>query len=127
MEIARFGNWSVTTYRIEWNGDSSIEFAVPIPNIVNTGAHKNCIFYQWLIDIAADKRFSEQDIYSLNTAFFYAMDNFRAEIEIPSYALLAETLKEQQSILSERSKTVVMPVQKFASDNSTWFGKLYKL
>ena len=127
MELARFGNWSVTTYKIEWKGDIGIEFFVPIPNIVNTGSHKNCIFYQWLIDIAADKRFTEEDIYSLNTAFFYALDNFRTEIEIPAHALLAETLKEQQVILSERRQRCVMPSQKFAADNSTWFGKLYKL
>ena len=49
MEIARFGNWSVTTYRIEWKGNEKIEFSVSIPDIVNTGIHKNCIFYQWLI------------------------------------------------------------------------------
>jgi hypothetical protein len=84
MELARFGNWSVTTYKIEWKGNNGIEYAVSIPNIVNTGTHKNCIFYQWLIEIAADTRFSEEDIYSLNTAFFYALDNFRTEIEIRS-------------------------------------------
>ena len=127
MELARFGNWSVTTYKIEWKGDSRIEFAVSIPDIVNTGSHKNCIFYQWLIEIAADTRFTKEDIYSLNTAFFYALDNFRSEIEIPAHALLAETLKEQQAMLSERRQHCIMPSQKIAVDNSTWFGKLYKL
>ena len=127
MELARFGNWSVTTYKIEWKGDNRIEFAVSIPNIVNTGSHKNCIFYQWLIEIAADIKFSEEDIYCLNTAFFYALDNFRREIEIPAHALLAETLKEQQVMLSGRKQKCMMPAQKFAADNSTWFGKLYKL
>lgn len=127
MELARFGNWSVTTYKIEWKGDCKIEFAVSIPNIVNTGSHRNCIFYQWLIEIAADHRFSDEDIYSLNTAFFYALDNFRLEIEIPAHALLAETLKEQQVVLAEKRKRHVLPVEKFPRDNSTWFGKLYKL
>jgi hypothetical protein len=127
MEIARFGNWSVTTYKIEWKGDNHIEFAISIPNIVNTGSHKNCIFYQWLIEIASDTRFTGEDIYSLNTAFFYALDNFRTEIEIPEHALLAETLKEQQVALSERKQRGIMPTQKIAADNSTWFGKLYKL
>jgi len=127
MELARFGNWSVTTYKIEWKGNAGIEYAVAIPNIVITGEHKNCIFYQWLIEIAADKRFSEEDIYSLNTAFFYALDNFRSEIDIPTHALLAETLKEQQVMLSERRQRCIMPVEKIARDNSTWFGKLYKL
>ena len=127
MEIARFGNWSVTTYRIEWKGNEKIEFSVSIPDIVNTGIHKNCIFYQWLIEIASDNRFADEDIYSLNTAFFYAMDNFRSEIDIPAHALLAETLKEQQAALVERRKHRIVPVEKFAPDNSTWFGKLYKL
>ncbi len=127
MEIARFGNWSVTTYRIEWKGDNKIEFAVSIPDIVNTGLHKNCIYYEWLIDIAGDHRFNDEDIYSLNTAFFYAMDNFRSVIDIPTHALLAETLKAQQATLTAKKQRRIMPAEKFASDNSTWFGKLYKL
>jgi len=127
MELARFGNWAVTTYKIEWRGDAKITFAISIPNIIETGVHKNCIFYQWLIEIASDCRFSDEDIYSLNTAFFYALDNFRSEIDIPTHALLAETLKEQQLALNERKKHRVIPVEKFPRDNSTWLGKLYKL
>ena len=127
MELARFGNWSVTTYKIEWKGDAAIEYAVSIPNIVITGSHRNCIFYQWLIEIAEDPRFADEDIYSLNTAFFYALDNFKTEIEVPAHALLAETLKEQQERLNERKQRRIVPVQKIAADNSTWFGKLYKL
>jgi hypothetical protein len=127
MELAKFGNWSVDVYKIEWQGDPQIEFSVSIPCIVATGEHKNCILYQWLIEIAADTRFSPEDIYSLNTAFFYALDIFRSEIDIPGHALIAETLKEQQEVLNERKNTHVMPAAKFPRDNSTWFGKLYKL
>lgn len=127
MEIARFGNWSVTTFRIEWKGDPGAEFAISIPDIITTGSHKNCIFYQWMIDIAGDNRFTDEDIYSLNTAFFYTLDNFRSEIKAPAHALLAETLKEQQAVLVERRQRRILPMEKLAADNSTWFGKLYKL
>ena len=127
MELARFGNWSINAYKIEWKGDPSIEFSVAIPSIVNTGTHKNCILYQWLIEIAADHRFTCEDIYSLNTAFFYALDNFRSEINIPGHALIAETLMEQQMLLSSRKNTSVVPMEKLPRDQTTWFGKLYKL
>ena len=127
MELARFGNWSVTTYKIEWIGDSKTEFAIAIPNIVETGLHKSCIYYQWLIEIAEDNRFTEEDIYSLNTAFFYALDNFKSEIKVPAHALLAETLLEQQAVLTKRKQRCTVPIEKFARDSSTWFGKLYKL
>ena len=127
MEQARFGNWSVNAFRIEWKGDPGIEFSIPIPSIVNTGSHKNCILYQWLIEIAADTRFSIEDIYGLNTAFFYSLDIFRCEIDIPPHALIAETLIEQQELLNGRKQAGVIPVAKFARDQSTWFGKLYKL
>ena len=127
MELAKFGNWAIDVFKIEWVGDPSIQFSVTIPNIINTGSRKNGIFYQWLIDIAADTRFSAEDIYSLNTAFFYALDIFRHELEVPGYVLMAETLKEQQQVLDERKKTFAMPVAKFPEDRSPWFGKLYKL
>jgi len=126
MEMARFGNWSVNAFKIEWKGEPENDFTISIPGIVATGEHENCILYQWLIDIAADTRYSLEDIYSLNTAFFYAMDIFECELKIPSHALIAETLKEQQRVLDERKKHCV-PVQKIPADNSTWFGKLYKL
>ena len=126
MELAKFGNWTVDVFKIEWVGNPQIQFTITIPNIINTGAHKSGILYQWLIEVAADNRFSPEDIYSLNTAFFYALDIFRHEIEIPGYALLAETLKEQQQILDERKNACGMPFGKFTDDRSKWFGKLYK-
>ena len=53
------------------------------------------------------------------------MDIFRHEIEIPSYALLAETLKGQQRVLDERKAIGVIPISKLKSGDNTWFGKLY--
>ena len=126
MEIARFGNWSIDVFKIEWIGDPLIEFSITIPNIINTGNRKHGILYQWLIDIAADTRFTREDIYSLNTAFFYALDIFKHEVNIPAYALIAETLKEQQDILDARKKTCAAPIDKFTDDKPAWFGKLYK-
>ena len=127
MELAKFGNWSITAYKIEWKGSPDVEFSIPVPDIVITGEHRNCILYQWLIGIAADRRFTPEDIYSLNTAFFYALDIFRSEIDIPAHALIAETLKEQQQILDDRKKNNVLTIEKFPRDNSVWLGKLYKL
>jgi hypothetical protein len=126
MEMAKFGNWSVDAFKIEWKGEPENEFSIPIPQIIATGVHENCILYQWLIDMATDARYSAEDIYSLNTAFFFALDIFRNEINIPGHALIAETLKEQQRVLDARKKFCA-PTQKIPSDNSTWFGKLYKL
>jgi len=126
MEMARFGNWSVNAFRIEWKGDPEVDFRISIPGIVETGTHESCILYQWLIEIASDTRFSTEDIYSLNTAFFFALDIFSSEIDVPSHALIAETLKAQQQILDERKRSC-SSVEKFARDQSTWFGKLYKL
>jgi hypothetical protein len=125
MELARFGNWAVDVFRIAWVGDPGIDFSITIPNIINTGTHQNGILYQWLIDLAADTRFSAEDIYSLNTAFFYALDIFRCEIEIPAYALIAETLKEQQQVMDGRRKGVTMPSTSLTGDPTNWFGKLY--
>jgi hypothetical protein len=102
MEIIRFGNWSVSPYGIEWMGQKDINYAFALHNLVHTGLHKKSILYQWLVDMAADLRLSSEDIYSLNTAFFYCLDLYRSELEIPNYVLLAETLKAQQEMLESR-------------------------
>jgi hypothetical protein len=127
MELAKFGNWSINVYKIEYQGDSEIDFSISIPSIVQTGTSRNCILYQWLIEIASDTRFSIEDIYSLNTAFFYALDNFRTELNIPAHALLAETLKAQQAALSSRQSSCYSNEARIPRDNSVWYGKLYKL
>ena len=104
MEIIRFGNWSVSPFGIEWKGKKDIEYSLTLTSMVQTGVRNQSILYQWLIDIAKDIRLSTEDIYCLNTAFFYSLDMFRHELDIPSYVLVAETLKGQHEILEARKE-----------------------
>ena len=99
MELIRFSNWSVGPYGIEWKGRSDVKYSIPLQSLVHTGVNKRAILYQWLIEIARDKRLTGEDIYSLNTAFFYALDMFKTELDIPNYVLVAETLKAQQELI----------------------------
>jgi len=102
MEIVRFGNWSVSAFGIEWKGSPDVCYSFSLHNLVSTGIRKKSILYQWLVEIAGDARLSTEDIYSLNTAFFYSLDMFRTELDIPNYVLVAETLKAQQEMLLSR-------------------------
>ena len=104
MEIIRFGNWSVNPFGIEWKGKPEIQYLLTLTSMVQTGVHNQSILYQWLIDIARDTSLSTQDIYCLNTAFFYSLDMFSNELDIPSYVLVAETLKGQNEILEARKE-----------------------
>jgi hypothetical protein len=85
-----------------WQGSRYINYTIPLEKITVTGSSKHAILYGWLIDIAHDTRLNDEDIYSLNTAFVYALDFMLGKFEIPQYALLAETFKEQQQILNDR-------------------------
>lgn len=102
MEIVKFGNWSVSHFGIEWRGPNEVRYNLPLTSLIETGIQNRSILYQWLIEMAYDKRLSAEDIYSLNTAFFYSLDMFRSELDVPGYVLMAETLKAQQEILESR-------------------------
>lgn len=102
MELVKFGHWSVSPYGIEWQGRPDIHLSIPLARLVQTGLNKKSILYHWLIEIAEDERFSPEDVYSMNTAFFYAVDLFRAELDVPGYVLIAESLMAQQTALNLR-------------------------
>ena len=102
MELIRFNSWSVSPYGIDWKGRTDIKYSIPLHSLVHTGVNKRAILYQWLIEIARDKRLTSEDVYSLNTAFFYALDMFKTELDIPNYVLIAETLKAQQELIDEK-------------------------
>lgn len=102
MELVKFGNWSVSPYGIEWQGRPDIQLCISLGSLVQTGLNKKSILYHWLIESAEDDRFTPEDIYSLNTAFFYAIDLFRAELDVPNYVLVAETLMAQQNAINIR-------------------------
>ena len=112
MELVKFGNWSVSPYGIEWQGRSEISLSIPLAQLVQTGLNKKSILYHWLIEVAEDDRFNPEDVYSLNTAFFYAIDLFRAELEIPGYVLIAETLMAQQTAINLRTERPASKVWK---------------
>jgi hypothetical protein len=107
MELMKFGNWSVSPYGIDWHGRPDIQLSIALGSLTQTGLNKQSILYHWLIACAEDERFTAEDIYSLNTAFFYALDLFRAELEVPSYVLIAETLMAQQNLINLRSPKTV--------------------
>ncbi len=102
MELIKFGNWSVSPYGVEWQGRPDIQLTIPLQSLVQTGINKKSILFHWPVEAAIDTRFSDEDIYTFNTAFFYAIDLFRTEIDVPNYVLLAETLKAQQDIMAIR-------------------------
>ena len=106
MVVCKFGNWAVGSDGIMWQGIRHINYTIPLDKIAVTGTSKHAILYGWLIEIANDTRLSDEDIYSLNTAFVYALDFMLGKLEIPQYALLAETFKEQQRILNERDTII---------------------
>ncbi|HWB62553.1 MAG TPA: hypothetical protein VG603_03510 [Chitinophagales bacterium] len=107
MEIAKFGNWGLSAFGIEWKGREDVVYHLPLQTLVHTGFDKKSILYEWLIEIARDERLTSEDIYSLNTAFFYSLDLFRTELDIPNYVLVAETLKAQQDLIDERKLVLV--------------------
>jgi hypothetical protein len=105
MVVSQFGNWTVGTQGIAWCGGRNITCVIPLDHIVNTGSSKNAIIYEWLVEVARDSKFTDEEIYCLNTAFIYALDfMLGVEFEVPQYALLAETFKEQQDVLKARKK-----------------------
>lgn len=92
---------------IEWKGRPDVKYNIGMKDLVKTGVHKRAILYQWLIEITHDVHLTSEDIYSLNTAFFYCLDMFRTDLDIPNYVLIAETLKSQQEAMMMRRMKAV--------------------
>jgi hypothetical protein len=103
MEEYRFGNWLVNHEGISWIGKPYNKdfYFISKQRLNETRNVDNIDLYNWLIHTASKTWITESDVYTLNTAFVFAIDFFNLDFKTGSFV---ETLKHQQYELQEKKQ-----------------------
>jgi hypothetical protein len=96
MENFKIGNWLVDSKGIIWDGPRKADYDIPKSGLSLTYEG----VYHWPIQIAQKTWLNREDVYTFNTAFFYALEAF--EIPFPKEHLLVNTFKNQDLILKDK-------------------------
>lgn len=93
MKQMKIDNWLVTEEGIQWNGNPKIDYFISKERLDELGTNERSNMYDWLLHTASKTWITKADIYTLNTAFIYAIEYFGLDYNTGSFI---ETLKEQQ-------------------------------
>lgn len=93
MTEIKIENWLITEEGIEWDGIPKIEYFISKERLNELGTGERSNMYNWLLHTASKTWITKTDVYTLNTAFIYAIEYFGLEYNTGSFM---ETLKEQQ-------------------------------
>ncbi|MEO6734003.1 MAG: hypothetical protein ABIN01_22465 [Ferruginibacter sp.] len=96
----KFGNWEVSTDRIEWAGKSNNRFVIQRELLLETMMieAQDDFLYKWIIVATQEEWLTEDDLYDLNFAFAFAAG---ATPENFSYETFDNTLEYQFNNLDE--------------------------
>lgn len=92
MENFKIGNWTIKEDGIHWN-DVDNEYFIPKQNLSESGTGDRQNAYDWLVHLSTKAWVSTEDIYTLNSAFIYAMELYNLNFFQNSFM---ETFKLQQ-------------------------------
>jgi len=101
MTLCKIGNWLITEEGIKWVGQPKVDYTIPKDRLLELRLGSK--IYDWLVHLAEKTWVTEADIYTLNTAFIYAIDYFGLDFKTASYV---ETIKEQQKEIEEKKATI---------------------
>ena len=99
MTPFKIGNWLITEECISWEGTPQVDYKIPRERILEPGPGTRRNMYDWLVHIPTKTWTTEADIYSLNTAFVYALALYGLDLTTLSFV---ETLIEQQKELKSK-------------------------
>lgn len=93
------GNWTIDNNGISWTGIPAIKGGfIPLDDLlVRRGNAFNA-----LLHLAEKADVTENDIYALNTAFYYAVGYFH--LELPEQISFIETVIKQQEIINLKNE-----------------------
>ncbi len=94
----KIGNWLITEEGISWDG-SKIKYEIPKERILESGSGARKNMYDWLVHIPTKSWATEADIYTLNSAFVYAIAHYGFDFTKKSFV---ETLIEQRKEFDKR-------------------------
>lgn len=98
----KIDNWLITSEGIEWTGAYGRELFIPVNRIAEPGPPTSRThMYDWLVHLPSKTWMTVQDVYALNTAIIYALEEFGIGFS-PSLSFV-ETLIEQQKEIAEKS------------------------
>ena len=96
MESIEIGNWLITQQGIQWNGKDGREYSIDNGTLRENGVGIRAKCYNILLHMAEKNWLTPADIYTLNTAFIYAMEANGKSLSERSFV---ETLKQQQTLI----------------------------
>jgi len=92
----KIGNWLITPNAIVWNGIPNMDYEIERSRLLELGLGERDQMYDWLIHLTEKSWITNQDIYTLNTAFIYAIESWGLNFNDGSWV---KTLTEQQKHL----------------------------
>lgn len=99
MTPFKIGNWLITEQGITWDGTPKVDYTISRERILEFGPDDRKNMYDWLVHIPTKTWATEADIYTLNTAFIYAIAHYGLDFTTCSFV---ETLIEQQKELKDK-------------------------
>lgn len=99
MDELKIGNWLITGEGIRWAGTAKIDYIIPRDRILEAGTGDRSNMYDWLVHMVDKTWLTEEDIYTLNTAFVFAIAHYGLDFTTCSFA---DTLVEQQREISDK-------------------------
>lgn len=97
MTPLKIGNWQITEEGIAWDGIPKTDYIIPKDRILEFGPGGRKNMYDWLVHFPTKTWVKELDVYTLNTAFIYALEYYGLDFKTCSFV---ETIIEQQKELS---------------------------
>ncbi len=100
--MPQFGNWEVNKDGIRWIGE--FDYLIPKDNLGDPMSIKGETdqMFDTLLHMTEKTWLTEADLYTLNTAFVFAIDHLG--IEHSPHLNFAKTFEEQQRLYKEYSK-----------------------
>lgn len=100
MQPLQFGNWQVTDDGILYVGENDGYPLIEKDRLAEPGPGDRSDVFDWLVHLPTKTWVSMEDVYALNTAFFYAMGRYG--IQFPSEISIEKTLSMQHAIAAKR-------------------------
>src|SRR5581483_6285047 len=90
----KIGNWLINADGIRWDGIPKVDYLITQQRLLELGPPpERANMYDWLVHLPEKTWLTEADVYTLNTAFIYALAHFGLNFNTGSFV---ETLIEQQ-------------------------------
>lgn len=94
----QIGNWKITNDSIYHVNHAN--YVIPRDRLLEAGPGDRVTMFDWLVHMPTKTWCSTEDIYSLNTAFIYAVEAW--ELTIPNDMSFRNTFIEQENELNNR-------------------------